>query len=160
MREGVGPPTEAGLRPKPESGVELGYWHGKEGGAPEGSTSSSSCPRAPRRKKRFAGFPTAGRSHSPLPAAVTPRFSGLCAGAPGRAGARGRDVAGPANQRAHFWVARAPFCEGEYKWALGPDTRPVSSVLRWGSFSPLVGVSETIPRGSQLPEERRGVEPS
>lgn len=158
--EGVCPLTEAGLTSMLESCVEPGYWRGKEGGAQQGSTSSSSCPRGPRRKKRFAGFPTAGKRLSLRPAAVTPRFSGLCAGAPYTGGARVGDVAGGANQRVHFWVARAPFCEEEYKWALGPDSRPVGSVL-WGLVVPsvcrpfgTVSTREPTARG----EARRGAE--
>lgn len=113
--EAVRPLTEAELRPRPKSRAELRDQHGKRGGARKGNTSPSSCPGAPSRKERFAGFPTASKRRSPPPAAVTPRFSRLCAGAPERGGARSEDVARPANLRIHLWVARAPFCEEEYK---------------------------------------------
>lgn len=168
--EGIPPLTEAELRSEPKSRVELGYWHGKGGGA-RGEHLLFLRHQRTQPEGSFRGLSNCPQFRSPLPAAVTPRFSARPPGSAqvrwigaGRAAGTGRGGAGRANQRIYFRVAWAPFCgEGYKRAARKPLARLLLCCRRQLVSSARVvwsGLSETFPRGSQLPELRRGVEPS
>ena len=127
--------------------------------------------RASQPEGAFRGLSNCRQIPLPLPSAVTARFSTR---PPGSAQARrtgvGREAgtlrggARRANQRIHFRVARAPFCEEGYKRALEPAASSVASLVKSAAefffLVVLVRPFQTFPRGNQPLGERGGVEPS
>lgn len=96
--EGVRPPTEAGRKSEQKTCVELRNWHEKK------AEPSRGAPPFPAVTARFAAGRSVSRAFQ-LPANPAPPPigsdcalfdppAGLCAGAPDKGGARGRDVTG------------------------------------------------------------------